>query len=385
MSPKTLTGAELDLNDAPARESELFLVDGNNLAYRAFFALPEELATTEGFPTGALRGSPTILFKLLSDYRPKGVAVAWDTRPVHRAAQAEAVEVVYKEGRRPMPDLLREQFPHFRPIVESFGYRNLEFEGWEADDVIATLATLADEAGIKTTVVSTDRDAFQLVTGNVALMMTPRGVSDVHVYTPERVEARYGIRPSQIPDFIGLKGDSSDNIPGIPGIGDKTAGQLIAQYGSLESVIEHADELSPARKKNITEHADIARTSKELATMRRDLDIDCDPAQLVLEPPDRAQLKEIFRRFEFRALLGRVDELDEAVPSAPLKVTGVEVAWREGGLDLRAVGGFAADGDRAAVAAGDEVVIAPRPERVDGDLVVHDGKALRVDAREDTL
>ena len=115
-----------------------------------------------------------------------------------------------------MPDLLREQFPHFRPIVEAFGYRNLEFEGWEADDVIATLATRADEAGVKTCVVSTDRDAFQLCTENICLMMTPRGVADVHVYTPERVELRYGVRPDQVPDFIGLKGDTSDNIPGVP-------------------------------------------------------------------------------------------------------------------------------------------------------------------------
>ena len=159
MSPKTLTGLELQLDDGPARESELFLVDGNNLAYRAFFALPEELATTEGFPTNALLGFTNMLFKLLSDYKPKGVAVAWDTRPVHRAAVAEAADVVYKEGRRPMADLLREQFPFFRPIVEAFGYRNLEFEGWEADDVIATLATRADEAGVRTCVVSTDRDA----------------------------------------------------------------------------------------------------------------------------------------------------------------------------------------------------------------------------------
>ena len=149
--PKTLTGQELQLDDGPARESELFLVDGNNLAYRAFFALPEELATSDGFPTNALLGFTNMLFKLLSDYRPKGVAVAWDSRPIAPAAVAEAADVVYKQGRRPMPDLLREQFPHFRPIVEAFGYRNLEFEGWEADDVIATLATRADEAGIKTT------------------------------------------------------------------------------------------------------------------------------------------------------------------------------------------------------------------------------------------
>ena len=241
VSPKTLTGEELQLDDGPAKEAEFFLVDGNNLAYRAYFALPEELQTTWGQPTNALLGFTNMLFKLLSDYKPRGVCVAWDTRPTHRTEIAET----YKEGRRPMPDLLREQFPHFRPIVEAFGYRNLEFEGWEADDVIATIATRADEAAVRTCVVSTDRDAFQLCSENICLMMTPRGVADVHVYTPDRVELRYGIRPEQVPDFIGLKGDTSDNIPGIPGIGDKTAGQLVAQYGSLEAVIEHADESRP--------------------------------------------------------------------------------------------------------------------------------------------
>ena len=192
MAPKTITGAELELDDGPARGAELFLVDGNNLAYRAFFALPEELATSDGLPTNALLGFGNMLFKLLADYQPLGVAVAWDTRPVHRAAIAESVDVVYKEGRKPMPELLREQFPYFRPIVEAFGYRNLEFEGWEADDVIATIATLADEAGLKTCVVSTDRDAFQLCSENVTLMMTPRGVSDVNVYTPRSEERRVG-------------------------------------------------------------------------------------------------------------------------------------------------------------------------------------------------
>src|SRR5256885_3767330 len=345
VSPKTLTGIELDLDDAPARDSELFLVDGNNLAYRAYFALPEELATTEGFPTNALLGFTNMLFKLLADYKPKGVAVAWDTRPVHRHEIAEAADVVYKEGRRPMADLLAEQFPYFRPIVEAFGYRNLEFEGWEADDVIATLATRADEAGVKTTVVSTDRDAVQLVTDKVPLIMTPRGVSDVQVYTPERVEARLGIRPDQVPDFIGLKGDPSDNIPGIPGIGDKTAGQLIAQYGSLEEVIEHADELTPARSRAVKEHAEQARAAKELATMRRDLELDCDPAELVLAPPGRSQLKEMFRRFEFRNLLNRVDELDEAVPASAREVEGVAVPWRGG--ELPGSGGFAGGARRA--------------------------------------
>jgi DNA polymerase-1 len=383
MSPKTLTGDELQLDDAPVRESELFLVDGNNLAYRAFYALPEELATSEGFSTNALLGFANMLFKLLADYRPKGVAVAWDTRPVHRTEALES----YKSERKPMPDLLREQFPFFRPIVEAFGYRNLEFEGWEADDVIATLADRADQAGVKTTVVSTDRDAFQLVSDNVALMMTPRGVSDVHVYTPERVELRLGIKPEQVPDFIGLKGDTSDNIPGVPGIGDKTAGQLIAQYGSLESVLEHVDELSPARSKSIREHAEQALAAKELATMRRDLELDCDPAELVLSPPDRSQLKEMFRRFEFRNLLNRVDELDEALPAAAIVATGVEVPWREDTSWGQTPGpvGFAADGDRAAFATAEGVVVAPRPARLEGEAIAHDAKTARIDAVDDTM
>ena len=358
MSPKTVTGVELELDDGPVRDAELFLVDGNNLAYRGFFALPEELQTTDGQPTNALLGFTNMLFKLLSDYRPRGVAVAWDTRPVHRTEIAET----YKEGRRPMPDLLREQFPHFRPIVEAFGYRNLEFEGWEADDVIATLATRADEAGIKTCVVSTDRDAFQLCSENVSLMMTPRGVADVNVYTPERVELRYGVRPDQVPDFIGLKGDTSDNIPGIPGIGDKTAGQLIAQYGSLESVIEHAGELSPARSKAVTEHADQARDSKLLATMQRDLPLDVDPGELVSAPPDRSQLKEIFRRFEFRGLLGRVDTLDEALPAAELRLVQDTVPLEGVGArhDPWRGSAVAWDGERVAIARPDGAVLVAR-------------------------
>src|SRR6266511_2179719 len=377
--PKTLTGAELELDDGPARDAELFLVDGNNLAYRAFFALPEELATTGGFPRKRLRAFTTRVFKRLSTCKPKGVAVAWDTRAVHRHEISEE----YKSERRPMPDLLGEQFPFFRPIVEAFGYRNLEFEGWEADDVIATLATRADDLGIRTCIVSTDRDAFQLFSDNVSLMMTPRGVSDVNVYTPDRVEARYGIRPEQIPDFIGLKGDTSDNIPGIPGIGDKTAGQLIAQYGSLEEVIEHADELSPARRKNITEHAAQAQQSKELATMRRDLDVDCDPAQLVLRPPDRSQLREMFRRFEFRNLLGRVDILDEAVPAQAMRRPGTEVAWREGEFpEVRGRAALAIRDGRFALAEEDDGVVVGSWEpaferRLDrADLVAHDFKAL---------
>ncbi len=254
-----------------------------------------------------------------------------------------------------------------------------------ADDVIATLATHADRAGVKTCVVSTDRDAFQLCSGNVSLMMTPRGVSDVQVYTPERVEARYGVRPDQVPDFIGLKGDTSDNIPGVPGIGDKTAGQLIAQYGSLEAVLEHLDELSPGRAKALREHGEQARTSKELATMRRDLELGVDPAALVLSPPDRSELRELFRRFEFRGLLNRIDDLDVAVPAAePVRVAGTEVAWREDTLpEVRGRVGLAIVDGRFALADGNGVAVGPwQPAlaaKLNGaEVVAHDAKALRL-------
>jgi DNA polymerase-1 len=378
MSPKDLNGAELVLDDAPARASELFLVDGNNLAYRAFYALPEDIATSDGFHTNALYGFTSMLLKLLSDYKPRGVAVAWDTRPVHRERILEA----YKGTRKPTPDLLREQFPHFRPLVEAFGYTNVEFEGWEADDVIATLATRAEEAGVQTCIVSTDRDAFQLVSDTVCLMMTPRGISEVQVYTPERVTARYGITPAQIPDFIGLKGDTSDNIPGVPGIGEKTAGELIIRYGSMEETLAHASEQTPARRKKLEEFAQQARDSKLLATVRRDLEIEFDAAQLVSVPPDRSRLKEVFRRFEFRSMLGRLETLDAALPASEQERAAADrVRWREGELPDEAAGALLVAGGRYAFAGGGEVLVGEwRDELVSrftpGGIVAHDFKAL---------
>ena len=329
-----------------------------------------------------------MLFKLLADYRPKAVAVAWDSRPVHRAELAEAADVVYKEGRRPMPDLLREQFPSFRPIVEAFGYRNLEFEGWEADDVIATLATRADEAGLRTCVVSTDRDAFQLCSENVCLMMTPRGVADVQVYTPERVEARYGVRPDQVPDFIGLKGDTSDNIPGVPGIGDKTAGELIGRYGSLEAVLEHVGRaVAGARRVRSPSTPSRRALSKELATMRRDLDLDVDPGELVLAPPDRSQLKEFFRRFEFRGLLSPARHARRgAAGGGDARSPACRCRGARASSCSQAGVGFARRRRPSPPSRRDDgVVVGPRPARLDGELVVHDAKTLGVDAADDTL
>jgi DNA polymerase I len=342
---------DLNLDDAPAKQCDVFLVDGNGLAYRAFYALPEELQTVDGFPTNALLGMANMLMKLLADYRPATVLVAWDEKPTARIELAPD----YKAHRRPMPDLLRQQVPYFQPIVEAFGYRNFRVEGKEADDVIGTLATRAEAAGHRVCVVSTDRDAFQLASENVCIMMTPRGVADVVVYTPDRIMQRYGIGPDLVPDFIGLKGDTSDNIPGVPGIGDKTAAELLVRFGSMEGVYANLDAVpGEKRRENLRSASDDAARSKVLATIDRELEIDVDFDAMVAAPPDRSTMKDLFRKLEFRALLKRVDELEEAVPGAPAEVVeGVDVEWREASVDeLKALPddvALAVGGGRAAV------------------------------------
>ena len=248
---------------------ELFLLDGNSLAYRAFFALPESIATSDGRPTNAIFGFASMLVKLITDHHPAGVIVAWDAGMSGR----EQTYPEYKAQRSSRPDLLREQWPHLVPLVEAFGYPNVRVEGWEADDVIASLTRQAQEQGIPVMVVTGDRDAYQLVGDGVRVMTTSRGITDTRVYDRDGVIERYGVPPELVTDLIGLKGDTSDNIPGVPGIGDKTAAQLLQEYGSLEAVLENVDKISGAkRKQNLTEHADDARVSKELAKLQFDVE-----------------------------------------------------------------------------------------------------------------
>ena len=306
--------SELDLNDAPARESRLFLVDGNSLAYRAFYALPEDFSTSDGFPTGALFGFASMMMKLLQDYTPSGVIVCWDEKPTERLE----LHPGYKGSRKPTPELLKEQRPFLPELVEAFGYRNLSVIGREADDVIGTLTRIADEQAIATCIVSTDRDAFQLVSDLVCLMMNPRGMTEVLVYTPERVAERLGVPHTAVPDLIGLKGDTSDDIPGVPGIGEKTAAELLDAYGTLEGVYEHIDEIKgPKRKQNLIEHRDEAFRSRELGTIVRDIAelADFDPGSVLDAPPDRSKLAELFRKWEMHQLLRRLDDLEDLLPS----------------------------------------------------------------------
>src|SRR5947199_902262 len=295
--------------DAP---DELFLIDGNSLAYRAFFALPESIATSTGFPTNAIFGFASMLVKMLTEHGTKPTIVVWDAG----ASGRKEVYADYKAQRTSRPDLLKQQWPHLEPLVEAFGYTNVSVEGYEADDVIATLAERGREEGLQVTIVTGDRDAFQLIDpeSRIKVMATARGITETKLYDHQAVIDRYGIPPESIPDFYGLKGDTSDNIPGVPGIGDKTAADLLQRFGDLEGVLAHIDEISGAkRKQNLTEHADAARMSKQLATIVRDVpNIELDLEAELGREPDRSRLRGVFREWELRDPLRRPEETLEA-------------------------------------------------------------------------
>ena len=339
---------------------ELFLIDGNSLAYRAFFALPESISTSDGRPTNAIFGFASMLVKILTDFGQVPTVVVWDAGMSGR----KEISADYKAQRSTRPDLLKLQWPHLRPLVDAFGYRNVSVEGFEADDVIAALAEQAKQRGIPVMVVTGDRDAYQLVDDGVRIMSTSRGVTDTKVYDREGVVERYGIAPELIPDFIGLKGDTSDNIPGVPGIGDKTAADLLQRFGDLEGVLGHIDDISGAkRKQNLTAHADDARMSKLLATMVRDVPVDIDLEAEFTRTPDRANLRAVFRDWELRDPLRR---LEEALEAAEL-----DAIPRPEDVDTITVktGRARAPADIARMK-GDELIIALAPPEVpEGELI----------------
>jgi DNA polymerase-1 len=341
---------------------ELFLIDGNSLAYRAFFALPESISTSDGRPTNAIFGFASMLVKILTDYGSVPTVVVWDAGMSGR----KEISAEYKAQRQSRPDLLKLQWPHLRPLVEAFGYRNIAVEGFEADDVIAALTEQAKERGIPVMVVTGDRDAYQLVGDGVRIMTTSRGMTDTKVYDRQGVIDRYGIPPEKIPDFIGLKGDTSDNIPGVPGIGDKTAAELLQRFGDLETVLASVDEISGAkRKQNLTEHADAARLSKQLATMVRDVPIELDLEAELTREVDRSGVRPVFREWELRDPLRRLEEALELAEQAAIPRPEAAEART---VDVRA--GTAAD---VAKLDGDQLVlVASPPEIAEGELLPSD-------------
>ena len=331
------------VRSAVSDDDALYLIDGNSLAYRAFFALPESIATSTGFPTNAIFGFASMLVKILTEHGQRPTIVVWDAGLSGR----KEVYADYKAQRTSRPDLLKEQWPQLEPLVDAFGYRNVKVDGYEADDVIASIAELArnTDPPTPTVIVTGDRDAFQLIDpeGLVKVMATARGITETKLYDHEAVRERYGIPPELVPDFYGLKGDTSDNIPGVPGIGDKTASQLLQRFGDLEGVLGAVDEITGAkRKENLVNHAENARISKRLATIDRRVPVDVDPREEVARAPDRSRLREVFREFELRDPLRRLEELlgeDDAAP-APEAATTLAAHVREGGVaDVAALRG----------------------------------------------
>ncbi len=340
-----------------AEAPELFLIDGNSLAYRAFFALPESIGTSDGRPTNAIYGLASMLVKIIDEHHPPGVVVAWDAGMSGR----EVTYDLYKAQRKPRPDLLREQWPHLMPLVEAFGYTNVKVEGYEADDVIASLVRQAREQGIEVMVVTGDRDAYQLVAEGVRVMSTSRGITETKIYDREAVVERYGVAPELITDLMGLRGDTSDNIPGVPGIGEKTATQLLQEFGSLEDVLANVEKVSGAkRKQNLVEHAEDARMSKQLATLQYEIETGVDLAAAMSSEPDRGALRDFMREFELRAVLERLEEAlpeGQAVPGRSVE-RELEVEIEEGTVADLGDGpaALAIDGERWAAAEGEGIL-----------------------------
>jgi DNA polymerase-1 len=323
-----------------------------------------------------------MMAKLLIDFSPRAVIVAWDKGWSGR----EHVYAEYKSQRKSRPDLLKEQWPHLAPLAEAFGFKNVSVEGYEADDVIASLARQASGQGIPVMIVSGDRDVYQLVGDGIRVMTTSRGVTDTKVYDREGVIERYGVPPELVTDFIGLKGDTSDNIPGVPGIGDKTAAELLQRFGTLEDVLASVDEISGAkRKQNLTEHADDARVSKQLATMVEDVQVPLAIADEARQTPDRSKLRDAANEFELRAVIQRLDdEWDEVLPGRSVEET-IEVEATEGSIADLADGpialGLSRDRfgatDGSKVIAGDVLDVSAFVDDVrERPLIAHDAKGL---------
>lgn len=250
------------------------VIDGNSLMHRAFHAVPPTMNAPDGRPTNAIFGFLNMFLKMIDAFNPDGVVVAFDKgKPRVRMEMLPQ----YKAQRPPMDPDLHAQFPMIKELLTALNVPILQSEGWEGDDILGTMARLGEEAGCDMLLVTGDRDMYQLVTEHVNVVSTRKGLSDVAIMTPESVDALYhGITPALVPDFYGLKGDTSDNIPGVPGIGPKKASALIAQYGSLDEVIAHADEVKGKMGENLRAHIDDALLSRKVATIRTDAPVELD-------------------------------------------------------------------------------------------------------------
>ncbi|MGH3275836.1 MAG: 5'-3' exonuclease H3TH domain-containing protein, partial [Streptosporangiaceae bacterium] len=281
----------------------LLLLDGHSLAYRAFFALPaENFSTTTGQPTNAVYGFTAMLINVLRDERPTHVAVAFDrSEPTFRHERF----VEYKAHRKETPADFRGQLSLIFEVLDALGIARLSLAGYEADDLIATLATQA-APDMSVLIVTGDRDALQLVTDAVTVLMTRRGISDMTRFTPEEVAEKYGLTPAQYPDFAALRGDPSDNLPSIPGVGEKTAAKWVREYGSLAGLVDRVGEVPGKAGDRLREHLAAVLLNRQLTELDRDVPVGVAPPELAPVPWDREKIHQLFDTLQFRVLRDRL-------------------------------------------------------------------------------
>ncbi|PKQ37319.1 MAG: DNA polymerase I [Actinobacteria bacterium HGW-Actinobacteria-1] len=281
----------------------LAVIDGNSLLHRAFHGLPPTMTAPDGRPTNAVFGFTSMLVKMATELKPDAVVVAFDRgKPAFRT---EAL-AIYKVHRPPTADELRVQFPMVKEVITALGIPIVEVDGWEGDDILGTLAVRGSDAGMRVLLVTGDKDALQLVNENVQVVSTKKGITDIAIYDRDAVIERYGIAPEQVADFLGLKGDTSDNIPGVPGVGEKTAAKLLQEYGTLEAVLEHAPEIKGKLGENLREHVDGALASRLVATIRCDVPFELDLDAVHFGEFDAEEILRVFTSFAFVSLADRV-------------------------------------------------------------------------------
>jgi len=282
------------------------VVDGNSLTYRAFFALPTDMATASGQVTNAVFGFTSMLINVLKDHTPDGVLVAFDRpEPTFR----HVAEPLYKAQREAAPDILRQQMGLVREVLDAIGIESVDLSGWEADDIIATVTDRLVDAGHQVIIVTGDRDSYQLVRDpDVKVLYNKRGVSDYAFYDEAGIEERTGVVPSLYVQYAALRGDNSDNLPGVPGVGEKTAAKLINTYGGLDGIFEHVDEQTPKLRANLAEHEERARKNLDLMQLRHDAPLDDLHIDDMTITPNADELKRLFDFLEFRTLAVRLNE-----------------------------------------------------------------------------
>lgn len=284
--------------------AKFMILDGNSLIYRAFYAIPL-LTTGEGTFTNAVYGFVNMLLKIINDEKPQCVAVAFDKGKItFRNEQFDQ----YKGHRKPTPDELRPQFALAKEVLAAMNIPVYELEGFEADDLIGTLTQKAEQQGFNNLIVTGDRDTLQLISSKTEVLLTKKGISETEKYDLAKVEERYGLSPDQVIDLKGLMGDSSDNIPGVPGVGEKTGLKLIQDFGSIEQLYENLDSLSPKMRDKLETNRDMAFLSKQLATIVRDVPYEIDLSHCQYCEPDYEALLGLFRKLEFRTLIKSLTE-----------------------------------------------------------------------------